>query len=253
MTDAILVVMPTYNEKLNIASMIERLRNSVPAADILIVDDNSPDGTGEIADEIASLDSHVYTMHRPGKLGLGTAYIQGFTWGLDRQYSVLVEMDADGSHRPEELPLLLRRLAGNPHADLVIGSRWVPGGRVVDWPKRREILSRGGGLYTRTMLGLHVKDMTAGFRAYRAEILPKIRLDSVASHGYCFQVDMTWRVIAAGGTVAEVPIVFKERQYGKSKMSGTIVTEALWRVTLWGFRYRFDQLRGRGRRLDATR
>jgi dolichol-phosphate mannosyltransferase len=178
-------------------------------------------------------------MRRTGKQGLGTAYLAGFRWGLDRGYDVLVEMDADGSHRPEQLPLLLARTA---EADLVVGSRWVRGGRVVNWPRNREILSRGANIYTRLAMGVPLRDATAGFRAYRAAMLDKLDLSSVASHGYCFQIDMSWRVDEAGGRIVEVPITFVERTVGESKMSRGIVFEALSRVTIWGVQRRAAQL-----------
>jgi dolichol-phosphate mannosyltransferase len=170
-------------------------------------------------------------LHRGGKAGLGAAYIAGFRWALERGYGVMVEMDADGSHRPEELPRLLTALEG---ADAVLGSRYVPGGTVVNWPRSRELLSRGGNIYVRLMLGLHLKDATGGYRAYRAATLERIGLDQVESQGYCFQVDLARRAIAAGLTVAEVPITFVERVHGTSKMSRSIVAEAFWRVGIWG-------------------
>jgi dolichol-phosphate mannosyltransferase len=170
-------------------------------------------------------------MHRLGKQGLGAAYLAGFDWGLERDFEVLVEMDADGSHQPEQLPRLLAALED---ADLVIGSRWVDGGSVVNWPRSRQLLSRGGNGYARLLLGLGLRDATGGFRAFRRSTLEKLDLHGVASHGYCFQVDLARRAVAAGCTVVEVPIEFVERELGTSKMSGAIVREALWRVTLWG-------------------
>jgi dolichol-phosphate mannosyltransferase len=225
------VVVPTYNERDNIESIVGRVRAAVPDADLLVVDDNSPDGTGEVADKLAAADSHVHVLHRPGKAGLGTAYIAGFRWALARGYGAIVEMDADGSHRPEELPTLLAALAD---ADLVLGSRWVPGGTVRNWPKSRELLSRGANLYTRLMLRINVKDATAGYRAYRAATLQRIGLDDVQSQGYCFQIDLVLRTIRAGLAVTEVPITFVERVHGASKMSRSIVMEAFWRVAVWG-------------------
>ncbi|MEW9547174.1 polyprenol monophosphomannose synthase [Nonomuraea sp. NPDC050783] len=226
----VLVVVPTYNERDNLADVVTRIRRSVPGADLLVADDASPDGTGELADELAARDPHVHVLHRPGKAGLGAAYLGGFGWGLDRAYDVLVELDADGSHRPEELPALLAALRA---ADLVIGSRWVPGGRVVNWPRSRELLSRAGNAYTRTLLRLPVRDATGGYRAYRATTLKEIGLDDVESQGYCFQVDLTLRTVRAGLRVREVPITFVERTRGASKMSRAIVLEALRRVTWW--------------------
>jgi dolichol-phosphate mannosyltransferase len=225
------VVVPTYNERDNIESIVSRVRAAVPDADLLVVDDNSPDGTGEVADKLAASDSHLHVLHRAGKAGLGTAYIAGFQWALARGYGAIVEMDADGSHRPEELPTLLAALAD---ADLVLGSRWVPGGKVRNWAKSRELLSRGANLYTRLLLRISVKDATGGYRAYRASTLQQIGLDDVQSQGYCFQIDLVLRTIQAGLTVTEVPITFVERVHGASKMSRAIVTEALWRVTVWG-------------------
>jgi dolichol-phosphate mannosyltransferase len=227
----VLVVVPTYDERLNIEGVVGRVRAAVPNADLLVVDDASPDGTGEIADRLAAGDAQVHVLHRVGKQGLGSAYLAGFGWGLERGYDVLVEMDADGSHQPEQLPDLLAALED---ADLVLGSRWVPGGSVVNWPRSRELLSRGGNTYVRVALGLGLRDATGGFRAFRRETLDKLDLDAVASQGYCFQVDLARRAVAQGLRVAEVPIEFVEREHGVSKMSGAIVREALWRVTVWG-------------------
>nr|WP_028797445.1 polyprenol monophosphomannose synthase [Streptomyces purpureus] len=238
----VLVIIPTYNEAENIESIISRVRASVPEAHVLVADDNSPDGTGKIADELAGADDHVHVLHRKGKEGLGAAYLAGFRWGIDRGYGVLVEMDADGSHRPEELPRLLDALPG---ADLVLGSRWVPGGSVVNWPKSREFLSRGGSLYSRLMLGVPIRDVTGGFRAFRRETLEGLGMDEIASQGYCFQVDLAWRTVKAGFRVVEVPITFVERERGDSKMSRAIVAEALWRVTAWGVGSRVKALAGR--------
>jgi dolichol-phosphate mannosyltransferase len=225
------VIIPTYNERGNLEPITARLRTAVPGADLLVVDDNSPDGTGEIADKLAAGDPHVHVLHRPGKGGLGAAYIAGFGWAMERGYGVLVEFDADGSHQPEQLPSLISAL---DRADLVIGSRWVPGGTVQNWPRSREILSRGGNTYARLMLGIKVRDATAGFRAYRASALEAIGIAGVLSQGYCFQIDLVLRVLRAGLTVTEVPITFIERTEGTSKMSRAIVAEALWRVTQWG-------------------
>jgi len=236
----VLVIIPTYNESENIARIISRTREAVPDAHILIADDNSPDGTGKLADEIANADDHVHVMHRLGKEGLGAAYLAGFEWGLNAGYQVLVEMDADGSHQPEQLPELLTALA---NADLVLGSRWVTGGRVVNWPRSREVLSRGGNLWTRMMLDIPLRDATGGFRAFRRETLLGLGLDNVASAGYCFQVDLAWRALKAGFRVVEVPITFVEREYGASKMSQRIVIEALVRTTVWGVAHRAKQLR----------
>lgn len=236
----VLVIIPTYNEAENVERIVGRVRASVPEAHVLVADDNSPDGTGELADKLAAEDPHVHVMHRKGKEGLGAAYLAGFRWGIDSGYDVLVEMDADGSHQPEELDRLLGALRG---ADLVLGSRWVPGGRVVNWPKSRLLLSRGGSTYSRLMLGVPIRDVTGGYRAFRKETLLGLGMDQVASAGYCFQVDLAWRTVKAGFKVAEVPITFVERELGASKMSRNIVIEALWRVTTWGVADRVARLR----------
>lgn len=244
--DRVLVIIPTYNESQNIESITNRIRRAVPAADILVADDNSPDGTGRIADRLAESDDHIHVMHRKGKEGLGAAYLAGFHWGLDRGYGVLVQHDADGSHQPEELPRLLKAI--DDGADMVKGSRWVKGGSVVNWPRSRQFISKGGSLWTRLWLGIPVKDATGGFNAFRASTLRGISLDEVASAGYCFQIDLVWRTIRKGYRVVEVPIEFVEREFGDSKMSRNIVIEALIRTTLWGIEYRFSQLLGLARR-----
>jgi dolichol-phosphate mannosyltransferase len=236
----VVVIIPTYNERENLDQIVARLRAAVPAADVLVADDNSPDGTGDLAEKLALTDEQVHVMHRPGKQGLGAAYLAGFGWALDRGYDAIVEMDADGSHDPAQLPALLAALAD---ADLVIGSRWVRGGTVANWPKSREVLSRGGNAYARLMLGLSVHDATGGFRAYRAAALRAIALDTVTSQGYCFQIDLTLRAVRAGKQVTEVPITFTERTLGSSKMSRAIVAEALWRVTQWGIAGRMGRPR----------
>ncbi|WP_114454190.1 polyprenol monophosphomannose synthase [Halopolyspora algeriensis] len=241
---SVLVVIPTFNERDNLRPIVLRLRQAVPAAHVLIVDDGSPDGTGALAEQLAARDGHVHVLHRREKAGLGAAYVAGFDWGRRRDYDVFVEMDADGSHAPEELPRMLSELA-RPEADVdvVLGSRYVRGGRVVNWPRHRSWLSRGGNLYVKLALGAAVHDITGGFRAYRRAVLDRVKLHSVASQGYCFQVDLAWRAIEAGFTVVEVPITFVERENGESKMSGSIVQEALVRVTKWGLRRRANQLR----------
>ncbi len=238
----VLVVVPTYNEAPNLERIVGRVRAAVPDAEVLVADDNSPDGTGELADRITAADDHVHVMHRPGKGGLGAAYLAGFAWALENGYDVIVEMDADGSHRPEDLP---RMLAALESADLVLGSRWVPGGSVVNWPAHRKLLSKGGNTYSRLALGVPIRDITGGYRAFRRQTLEKLDLHDVASQGYCFQVDLAWRAEKAGLRVVEVPITFVEREYGTSKMSGAIVSEALWRVTQWGVMSRVQQLRRR--------
>jgi len=240
-TDAgVLVIVPTYNERDNIEMIVERLFAASPEVHVLIVDDASPDGPGKIAEAISADAPRVDVLHRHGKAGLGAAYIAGFTWGLERGFGVLVEMDADGSHAPEQLPQLVAAL---DHADLVLGSRWIDGGRVVNWPKSRELLSRGGNIYTRLALGIDLHDATGGYRAYRRVVLDTIDYRAVASEGYCFQVDLVWRAVRAGFRVVEVPITFAERERGDSKMSRSIVREALWRVTEWGVKHRTQQVR----------
>lgn len=239
-TGGVLVVIPTYNERDNIGPIIARLHAAAPTTHVLVVDDGSPDGTGEIVDKLAASDERVHVMHRTSKAGLGAAYIAGFQWALEREYGVMVEMDADGSHPPEDLP---RMLAALSDADLVIGSRYAPGGKVVNWPKRREVLSRGANLYSRIALGAKVDDITAGYRAYRRQVLEALDLPAIASQGYCFQIDLTLRTLEAGFTIVEVPITFTDRERGESKMSGDIVREALWKVTSWGARRRANQLR----------
>lgn len=227
----ILTIIPTYDEIDALPGTVARLRAAVPTSDVLVVDDNSPDGTGALADELSAQDPQINVLHRTAKNGLGGAYIAGFRWGLARGYDLLVELDADGSHQPEQLPELLARI---DEADLVIGSRWVPGGSVVNWPLHRVAISRAGSLYSRTMLGLKVRDITAGFRVFRRSVLEEIDLGSIESVGYGFQVDMTFRVAAMGKTIAEVPITFVERTQGVSKMSSNIVVEAMINVTRWG-------------------
>ncbi len=239
--DRVLVIVPTYNEKENLPRILDRLRTAAPTVHVLVVDDGSPDGTGQIADERAASDEMIAVLHRSEKNGLGPAYFAGFGWGLDHGFDVLVEMDADGSHAPEQLTRLLGALGD---ADLVIGSRYVRGGSVVNWPLRRQLLSRGANLYSRMVLGVHVQDITAGYRAYRAKVIQAIPLNQVASHGYVFQVDLAWRTILSGFRVVEVPITFTEREVGVSKMSGSIVREALVKITLWGLTRRVKQVKG---------
>ncbi|HEX4832756.1 MAG TPA: polyprenol monophosphomannose synthase [Trebonia sp.] len=243
-TGRVLIVMPTYNERQNLEIMAGRIRESTPDADLLVVDDNSPDGTGDLAEKLAETDQHVHVMHRTEKAGLGKAYIAGFTWALEHGYDVVVEMDADGSHRPEDLSRLLAAVAAG--ADGVIGSRWVPGGKVVNWPKKREVLSRSANIYTRLAIGFGIRDATGGYRAYRASTLRKIDLSNVESAGYSFQVDITVRIIRAGLKIVEVPITFVERERGVSKMDGSIIREAFWRVFQWGVESRLR--RGKPRR-----
>jgi dolichol-phosphate mannosyltransferase len=247
--ERLLVIVPTYNELDNIEAITARVFAAVPDAHVLVVDDGSPDGTGALVEKLALDEPRLHVLHRTTKEGLGAAYIAGFDWGLDAGFDVIVEMDADGSHAPEQLPRLLGALQ---HADLVLGSRWVPGGAVVNWPMRRELLSRGGNLYTRLALGVDLKDATGGYRAFRREVLESIDYAAVASQGYCFQVDLAWRAVRAGFRVAEVPITFAERERGESKMSGSIVREALWRVTQWGAAYRGQQVSSAWKRRRTT-
>lgn len=235
-----LVIIPTYNESENIAPIVQRVLAATPDAHVLVVDDGSPDGTGVIADGLASVHPGVHVLHRTEKEGLGAAYLAGFAWGIENGYARLVEMDADGSHHPEDLPGMLSLLDDH---DLVLGSRWVAGGRVENWPLHRLALSRGGNLYTRLALGIRIKDATGGFRAFRTDALRTIDLTSVASHGYCFQVDLLWRALERGLRVVETPITFTERVIGESKMSGSIVRESLSRVTLWGLERRGREAR----------
>lgn len=236
----VLVVIPTYNEAENIRDITARIRRATPEAEILIADDASPDGTGAVADELCATDPRIHVLHRCGKQGLGAAYVAGFIWARERDVDVVVEMDADGSHAPEQLPQLLAAL-GN--ADVVVGSRWVNGGQVINWPWYRALLSQAGNLYVRLALGMPIRDATAGYRAYRMPVLDKIDIESVTSQGYCFQVDLAWRAHRHGLRVVEVPITFTERERGASKMSSAIVREALWRVTVWGAQARRQGLR----------
>jgi dolichol-phosphate mannosyltransferase len=246
MSDRVLVIVPTYNEVENVERILDRLRASVPTAHALVVDDDSPDGTAETAEKLAAADPRVHLLRRRRKDGLGPAYVAGFRWARANGYDVVVEMDADGSHAPEQLPALLAALDG---ADLVLGSRYVPGGAVADWPVHRLLLSRAGNRYTRWALRLPLSDATGGYRAARGELIDRLPFDDVASQGYCFQVDWAWRAVRAGARVREVPITFTERTFGRSKMSGSIVREALVRVTVWGLRDRLaDWLPSRIRR-----
>ncbi|MCL2315828.1 MAG: polyprenol monophosphomannose synthase [Actinomycetia bacterium] len=235
----VLVIIPTYNEAGNLERIVGRVRAATPAVEVLVADDNSPDGTGAIADTLAGNDAQVHVMHRAAKEGLGAAYLAGFRWGLDHGYDVLVEMDADGSHSPEQLPSLLAALG---EADMVKGSRWMKGGSVVNWDKKRELLSRGANIWIQAAMDLPVHDATGGYNVFTADILRRIDLDDVASRGYTFQVDMTRRVLEAGGVVAEVPIEFCEREVGESKMSGDIIREAMIRTARWGVERRGEEL-----------
>jgi len=225
--------MPTYNELTSLPITLQAVLAAAPSVDILVVDDNSPDGTGQEADKIAARDARVNVLHRKNKNGLGQAYLAGFEWGASRGYECLVEMDADGSHRAEDLPKLLDKAQ---EADLVIGSRWIRGGAVLNWPWHRRLISKTGNLYANALLGAEIADITAGFRAYRTSFLQSLDLSDIASHGYSFQVELAWRARQAGGLIVEVPILFQERESGVSKMSSKIVVEALWLVTKWGLK-----------------
>jgi dolichol-phosphate mannosyltransferase len=227
------VVLPTYNEAENLERIVAAILEQLPESRrVLIVDDNSPDGTGEIADRLAASDD-VSVLHRPKKEGLGPAYLAGFRVALDAGAELLIEMDADFSHDPHHLPALLRAIE---NADLAIGSRYVPGGGITDWGPMRRFISRGGSAYARISLGIGIRDLTGGFKCFRREVLESIDLDSIESRGYAFQVETTYRAIKRGFRVVEVPIVFRDRREGNSKMSRAIVAEAMWRVPAMRFR-----------------
>lgn len=238
----VLVVIPTYNEIESLPGALDRVRTAVPEANILVVDDSSPDGTGALADSRAGEDEHIHVLHRKEKNGLGPAYLAGFSWALASGYELIVEMDADGSHRAEDLALLVQRAQMADEPDLVIGSRWVSGGATEGWDAKRVLLSRAGNLYINAMLGMRVRDATAGFRVYRASILRRLDLGAVEALGYGFQVNMTKLVADIGGRIVEMPITFLEREAGESKLSGGIFGEELSLVTKWGLRKRGGQL-----------
>ena len=237
-----IVIIPTYNERENLDALIPQVLDRC-GGDILIVDDASPDGTGAIADDWSERTSRVQVLHRGTKHGLGRAYVAGFQWALRRDYTHVVEMDADLSHRPEDLPRLLARADQADAPDLVIGSRWVSGGGIENWPANRLILSRGSNIYVRMLTGVQVKDATAGFRVYRADTVRAVDLTNVHSHGYSFQVDMTLRVADLGGVIVEVPIVFVERAIGQSKMDVKIILESAYRTAIWGIKRRSRQFK----------
>jgi dolichol-phosphate mannosyltransferase len=232
-TASVVVVLPTYNEIDNLATTVARIRASVPRADILVVDDNSPDGTGAEADRLADAHEGCAVLHRSGKGGLGTAYRAGFALVLRQGYDVVVQMDADGSHDPAQLPRLLGALE---YADVALGSRYVAMGQLLNWPKHREWLSRAGNKYSRVMLGVFLSDITGGFRVFRRSALDAVAFDDTTSQGYCFQIEMAWRACARGLRVTEVPITFTEREAGESKMSPSIVAEAVGQVGVWATR-----------------
>ena len=230
-----LVIVPTYNERDNLPEIVAAVHQHLADADLLVVDDNSPDGTGALADEIAARDPKVHVLHRAGKQGLGTAYVAGFKWALQRDYQILFEMDCDFSHDPKYLPIMRERARAG--ADLVLGSRYVAGGGTVNWGPMRKFISRGGSFYARTILGIDVRDVTGGFKCFRRATLEKLDLDSVSAQGYGFQIEMTYRTIKLGMRVEEVPIVFVDRRVGQSKMSKKIFLEALtlvWKLRLSG-------------------
>jgi dolichol-phosphate mannosyltransferase len=235
-----IVCLPTYDERENVGPIVEAILAAAPGLDVLVVDDGSPDGTGEVADAIAAREPRVHVLHRARKEGLGKAYLAGFAWALRRDYPLVLEMDADFSHDPKYLPALLAKAE---EADVVLGSRYVPGGGTENWGPGRRLLSRGGSLYARTILGVGVRDLTGGFKVFRREVLEAIDLPTVASAGYAFQIELTYRAIRRGFRVAEVPIVFVDRRVGRSKMSRRIVLEAVRRV--WEIRLADE--RGRGR------
>lgn len=249
-----LLVLPTYDEAENVEEVLRRLRAAAPDVSVLVVDDGSPDGTAELARKVGAELGDVEVLERAEKSGLGSAYRTGFRWGLERGFDAFVEMDADLSHDPAVVPRLLARIEEG--CDLVIGSRYVPGGAIPDWPWLRRAISQGGNIYARLLLGISVHDATAGFRAYHRRALERIDLDAVRADGYGFQVEMAYRIERAGGRVAEIPIEFRDRTLGRSKMSGRIVVEALVLVTWWGIRDRWRRLvrrlRGRGRARERS-
>ncbi|HWO21332.1 MAG TPA: polyprenol monophosphomannose synthase [Kofleriaceae bacterium] len=228
-----LIVVPTYNERDNVGGIAQRLLAALPGTEILFVDDNSPDGTGPLLDELAAAEPRIHVMHRAGKLGLGTAYVEGFGWGLARGYEFLFEMDADGSHDPQYLPAMLA--LAEDGADVVIGSRYVPGGGTANWGLGRRLLSRGGSFYARTILGIEIRDVTAGFICWRRAALEAIDLATIGSNGYSFQIEMKYRALKQGLRLVETPIVFVDRRVGQSKMSRAIFAEALFKV--WALRF----------------
>mgnify|MGYP000105759976 FL=1 len=237
-TPKTLVIVPTYNEVESAPRLISRVCELIPDVRILVVDDGSPDGTADVVESMAQgqLVGRIHVMRRKEKSGLGAAYLAGFSWGIEHGYETLIEMDADGSHRPEDLVNLIKISRTNPSLDLIIGSRWVKGGAVRNWAKSRELLSRAANKYAKLMLNVGVNDVTAGFRVYKTSIIERIDFSTVLSQGYCFQIEMTRKVLSLKGKIKEVPITFIEREFGVSKMNTKIVIEAMVRVTLWGLR-----------------
>ncbi len=223
-----LIIVPTYNERDNVGEVATRFLEPVADAEILFVDDNSPDGTGDLCDQLAADNERIHVLHRSGKLGLGTAYLEGFAWALDRNYDYILEMDADFSHHPKYLPAMIE--LASAEADMVVGSRYVDGGGTVNWGLGRQLISRAGGLYARTILGVKIRDLTSGFACYRRSTLEAIDLNDISSNGYGFQIEMKYRVHLAGLKVVEMPIVFEDRRVGESKMSTNIMVEAMWKV-----------------------
>ncbi|MDR3116518.1 MAG: polyprenol monophosphomannose synthase [Bifidobacteriaceae bacterium] len=240
-----LIIFPTYNEAQNLPVIIEEIKEYVDKnTSILVVDDNSPDGTGKIADELAKKNKDIHILHRETKNGLGAAYTEAFKWGLNKGYDLLIQMDVDGSHRPCDLPKLVDVIESDPDIDLVIGSRWVQGGETVNWPKSRIILSRGGSLWSNFIMGLGVNDPTAGFRIYRRRVFEKyINLNNITTKGFGFQIDNTAKIIYKGGKIVEVPITFVERELGESKMDNSIIIEAIFMTTKTGIKHRLIQLK----------
>lgn len=227
-----LIVVPTYNERENLPPLLDRIFEVVPQVEVLVVDDNSPDGTGALADARAATDGRIHVLHRAGKEGLGKAYIAGFKWALERDYTHVFEMDADFSHDPATLP---RFLEAADQADVVLGSRWVEGGGTVGWPLRRQLLSKGGSLYARTVLGVDIRDLTGGFKCFHRRVLAALDLDAIQTRGYGFQIELTWRALRQGFKVVEIPIRFADRVAGQSKMSMRIMSEAFTMV--WKLRF----------------